>query len=129
MIRHRGRQQYLVGVTIRPGAFVPATTDDPFALRHGSGALDDTCDRFFFSPDVDQVDAFQAGTEAEHVRMRIDQPGNDRGTGKVDHAGVFTATFQRLAGRADVGNLVAIDDHRVGIRMPAGAVMGCARLQ
>ena len=62
-------QQGLARIIVRPGAFVPACAEDPFALGHRSGALGNQRDCLGFGSNVGQVDGVELCPEFNHVRV------------------------------------------------------------
>src|SRR4030095_6920915 len=85
MVRNALAQELLAGVVIGPGTFVPAASEDPLALgdalREGGHALDG----LGLGGDADEVDLALRLAQADDVRVRIDETGEDRGPAQIDH--------------------------------------------
>src|SRR5262249_19738201 len=69
-----------------PLPFIPAPAQNPLARRCGRSFLPDSGYDFFFRRDVFQVQPQQALAQLEHVRVRIDEPWQDRGAMQIDGA-------------------------------------------
>ena len=120
-------QQGLVGIPVRPRAFVPAAAHDPLALRHGFRAFDDHLDGGFLGVDTDQVDLVEQRPEPEDVRVRIDQSRDYRGTSEVDDPGRVALELHCVDAAADEQDLAVPDRDSLGIGIPAGRVPGRLR--
>ncbi len=104
----------------RPVVLIPAAADDPGVGRGGFRVLRQLRSDVGERRGAAQVELGELRAEAEHVAVRVVQPGQDRAAAGVDDARRRPAAGQRFGVAADVDHAVAGHRHRFG----AGRAVG-----